>query len=261
MLPQGSPGLRRTGTGNHAIVLVPGALDSTSVWDELLPDISACGAEVIQVSLQDLSGGELGRAPFTLHNIASGLAQILDQLGKPTIVVGHGLGALIVELAASRSLVPPHGLVLVAPSPLAGAQLAPAFLENCRALSGKPERVRQVRRSHMNAPPPRAVSTRLDEATARLSTGALHILLSCWDIGDRTSGNSPSQYRGSVLALAGERDRLCTPHMLYARVLPRFERPKARVIRRSGHWPQLEQPTAVAQHVAAFVATTLAPLQ
>ncbi len=88
MQPQGIPAMTTTNATN--IVLVHGAWADGSTWSKEIPILKNAGHRVIAVQLP-------------LHSLADDVATVkraVEQLGGPTILVGHSYGGLVITNAA-----------------------------------------------------------------------------------------------------------------------------------------------------------------
>ena len=88
MQPQGIPAMTTTNATN--IVLVHGAWADGSSWSKEIPILKNAGHRVIAVQLP-------------LHSLADDVATVkraVEQLGGPTILVGHSYGGLVITNAA-----------------------------------------------------------------------------------------------------------------------------------------------------------------
>jgi esterase len=70
----------------------------------------------------------------------------------------------------------------------------------------------------------------------------------------------PSGFAGPVLVLRGADDPLLTAEIVAARVAARFDPARTTVtaIEKSGHWPHIERPSAVAAEMNRFLSDNLA---
>ena len=91
--------------------------------------------------------------PFSLERLAQAVTSVVDPVNRPTVLVGHSMGAQIAELVAAIRPRQVTGLVLLSPAPLGGMALpelrATAFRSfggNCK---GEIERLRST--SHLQA--------------------------------------------------------------------------------------------------------------
>jgi pimeloyl-ACP methyl ester carboxylesterase len=102
-------------------ILVHGFLDSGEIWR---PVMNILGIPAAGWITPDLPGmGELTNTerPFILHGYSDVVTASIDRVGGAVVLVGHSMGAQIVELAALRRPQSVLGLLLLSPVPLAGA--------------------------------------------------------------------------------------------------------------------------------------------
>ncbi|HYZ54997.1 MAG TPA: alpha/beta fold hydrolase [Streptosporangiaceae bacterium] len=114
---------RRDGTGDAALVFVPGFLDDQHVWDGVIAELSGEDAETVQLDLAGLGERTDAHGPFTFDRFASEVGAVVDALDKPVVLVGQSMAAPIVELVGAARPERTLGLVLVTPVPLAGARI------------------------------------------------------------------------------------------------------------------------------------------
>jgi pimeloyl-ACP methyl ester carboxylesterase len=102
------------------LLLVHGALAGSWLWTEMAAFLAERGWEAHALNLR----GHFTSAPAELdatsmRDYASDVATAARNLGRPAVLVGWGIGALAALMYAERN--PVLGLVLLAPSPPAGA--------------------------------------------------------------------------------------------------------------------------------------------
>jgi pimeloyl-ACP methyl ester carboxylesterase len=106
-----------TGSGKPTVIFEAGLGDSTKAWGLVQPEISkhtkACSYDRAGLGFSDPAS-----VSGTAANAAKDLAQLLQSanLTPPYILVGHSYGALVVKLFTFQNLKSVHGLVLVDPS-------------------------------------------------------------------------------------------------------------------------------------------------
>jgi pimeloyl-ACP methyl ester carboxylesterase len=129
-----------------AVILVHGFLDSGAIWG---PVVKALGPAASGWTTTDLPGmGELWAAegPFTLYRYANEISALIDRVGRPAVLVGHSMGAQIVELAAARRPQNIVGLLLLSPVPLAGVHAPREVTGGLAAAGGNIDAQREARR-------------------------------------------------------------------------------------------------------------------
>ncbi len=85
------------------IILVHGAWHGGWSWDRLIPHLKGLGAEVIAPDLPGHGDNPLPLDHVTLARYADYIIDIVDNLEKPAVLVGHSMsGAIISEVAERR---------------------------------------------------------------------------------------------------------------------------------------------------------------
>jgi pimeloyl-ACP methyl ester carboxylesterase len=251
--------------GSHApratAVLVHGPCLGPWIWSEhLVPRLEALGLRCLAPDLHEAwprAGWSPAVARVSVARYADRLHAMLERVRGPRILVGHSLGARVVEALVERGLrdgavlispTPPEGLEAPAralaarwPAPLARALLAkrPLLLlgEPGRA---DPERVRTLLLG------PRAPDTLVERVAASLRDEPYVACLE-W------LRPRPAPPRGvPVLALSGRDDLLVTPAAL-RRTAAAWDA-VAHVIPHAGHCPMVGPAGAVlARHVERWL--------
>jgi pimeloyl-ACP methyl ester carboxylesterase len=84
-------------TDSPAVLLVHGAWHGAWAFDELLPHLAAAGLDASTVDLP--SSG----SPGPMSDDAALVRAALDKLGRPTIVVGHSYGGIVISEGAAAA--------------------------------------------------------------------------------------------------------------------------------------------------------------
>ncbi|MFD3452805.1 alpha/beta fold hydrolase [Streptomyces sp. NPDC058691] len=239
------------------MVLVHGFLDDQHVWDGMIGELGSADVETVQLDLAGFGERTEANGPFTLERFVSEVGAVVDTLGKPVVLVGQSMAAPIVELVAAARPERTLGLVLVAPIPLAGTHLPEETIEPFRALGGDPSAQRAVRQQ---------LSTSFGEADldrvivvgCRMRPEVVRAAVGCWDTG-HPDGKKPSGYTGPVLVIRGADDGFVTAEVVVRGVLGRFGDAISETVDGAGHWPHIEQPTAVAALLDALLVKTSPP--
>jgi pimeloyl-ACP methyl ester carboxylesterase len=249
-IPNSDVVFRRSGDGDHAVVLVHGFLDDQYAWDPVLADLSAPGFEAIQFDQAGFGDRSEPAGPINFELFADELAAIVDAVDKPFVLVGHSMAAPIVELVAAARPAQALGMVLVAPIPMAGAHLPDEFME----IFGSVDTYLATRRQASPLTPV-AELDRIAAAAPKRQTEFLRAASHMWNVG-HSDGEQPSQVGRPVLILSGAEDEFITPEVVASAVAPRFDSAKSTVIEidQASHWPHVERPIAVAQELDRFLA-------
>ena len=103
-IPHSDIVLSRDGAGDRTIVFVHGLLDDLQVWNSVIAELQAPGFEIVRFDHAGFGGRTDASGPFSYDRFASDLSAVVDMLDKPFVLVGHSLGATVVELVAAHSV-------------------------------------------------------------------------------------------------------------------------------------------------------------
>lgn len=245
---------------SRTLVFVHGYLDGPEVWQPLLDQLVVPGWRTVigqlQAALQpsSSSGEVLEHYAQQILEQASLTGQSRAGTGDAGVVfVGHSMGAQVAELAALQLGSRLGGLVRITPAPLAGYPLPPEVLARfeARALLTDPAAIGAGKHGMAKA---------LDQTgadilvRATLATGPATALeqLHAWT-GGHPAGHEASALAAPVLTVATD-DVFFTAHMLEEGAR-RFNRRSFEHVTGAGHWPQLEQSSALARVLERFLNT------
>jgi hypothetical protein len=142
-------------------------------------------------------------------------------------------------------------LVLLTPVPLAGTGLPDEAVERFRSLGGNPEAQRALRQQ-LSVALSDADLDRLVRIGTPIRTEVVRALVDCWNSG-LSDGGENSAYTGPVLIVRGTDDGFVSEDVVSRGVSPRFASVQTVAVDRAGHWPHVEQPSAVALQVDRFL--------
>lgn len=236
------------------IVFVHGYLDGAGVWGRVIDKLALPGWDFATIGLQPANSPSASSQEL-LQQYAQQVLTLLSGVPAPghgpVVLVGHSMGGQIAELAAQRLGDALAGLVLVTPAPLGGYPLPAAVMERFVLRAGMTDvaAIKEGKRSLGVTLDEDALDT-LARSTAAMSQYAALEQLRAWT-GGHPAGNRPSDVDAPVLTVATD-DTFFTAELL-ARGAERFRRSSMRRIAGAGHWPQLEQPAALAETISTFV--------
>jgi pimeloyl-ACP methyl ester carboxylesterase len=236
-----------------ALVFIHGFLDGAAVWDEIVAALGARAADALRVDLPGMGARAGEDGPFSLDRLAADVARQVRAQSRPVVLVGHSMGAQIAEMVAVELQAQVQALVLLTPVPLAGTALPDEVMNGFRALGGDAQAQRALRRQLAPGLDDAAVEKlgRLGDAVKPAAVGELADL---WNRG-HALGVRPTQYSGPVLLVRGDSDPFVTAEVIREGVSPRFPQATLQGIAGAGHWPHVQQPQALAQVLATFLAT------
>jgi pimeloyl-ACP methyl ester carboxylesterase len=78
----------QAGNGANALVFIHGFLDDGSFWRWKLGPLSS-----VTLDLPGMGKAAYDPGPFTLDRLAQAVASVVGAVGRPTVLVGHSMGA------------------------------------------------------------------------------------------------------------------------------------------------------------------------
>jgi pimeloyl-ACP methyl ester carboxylesterase len=246
---------RRTGQSRQAVLFVHGFLDGYAIWDDVIASLKTSDVEFVALDLAGMGDRADAQGPLTLDRYADEVGKVVDLLAKPTVLVGHSIGAPIVELVAAKrpDIV---GVVMIASIPLAGTHLPAEALEPFSQAAGNVEAMRALLAGATAGSREEGLD-QMAAVAAKVRPDAVKAIAGAWNNG-HPDGNAPSKYRGPVLLLPGRKDDVASPDSVKNQVAPRFAEARYFLVENAGHYPHFEQYQVVAEKVDNFLAEVLA---
>jgi pimeloyl-ACP methyl ester carboxylesterase len=235
-----------------AAILVHGFLDAGDVWTEVVGAAGDAGRTWGRPDLDGMGERWEDGGPFTLQRYADHIVSLIDQTDGSLVLVGHSMGAQVVELAARQRAQRVAGLVLISPIPLGGSHASAEMIGPLAASGEDIELQREIRRKLLAPGTSEHVLDRLTPLGQRVKRGVTKALVAAWNDGVE-EGRERSVFEGPVLILSGDADGFVTPAMLVA-IAARFAHSATQLLMDVGHWPQAEAPAAVAGALVDFMA-------
>lgn len=246
----------RHGEGQFLVVFAHGFLDDRRAWDAVVSRLDAPGFESVQVDLAGSGARVDVEGPFDYDRFATDIGAVVDHIGKPFVMVGHSMGSVIAELVVAARPDRAMGLALLAPVPMAGVGMPAEAIASFRGLGGDKDGQRALRKQlsvGMSDPD----LERIVAAGARLRPEVVATLADCWNQG-HPDGSGASRYTGPGLVLTGADDPFVTADAVSAGATPRLPQATTAVVEGAGHWPHLEQASAVAARIDRFLERAVA---
>ena len=239
------------------VVFIHGFQDTAALWDGVIVRLRAPRWRARAINLRHVDDADPGRRGAVLEGYRDQVLDVLDAIDPaaqyPVVVVGHSMGAQIGELVAAARPGLTAGLALVAPVPLAGYALTPALAADFdqtahdRNVAG----AAQGRRALLNNDSPQVMRALVGATLATPPVTAVQ-QLHAWT-GGHPLGDRPSPVSSPVLVIGGNEDAFSSAELIRDVIAPRFTDVRTAEVPGSGHWPHVEQPTAVAQILTRFL--------
>ncbi|EHP41016.1 alpha/beta hydrolase [Cupriavidus basilensis OR16] len=238
------------------LVLVHGYLDGPDVWARVVERLELPGWSILCVAWGEDQPPE-STSELQLEQYASAVlaeVHLACISGSATVVVvGHSMGGQIGELVARRLGSRAAGLALVTSAPLGGYALPPPVMERFMSRAGMKDKdaIREGKRSLAMALDEEGLDI-LVRCTVATSHDQALAQLRAWT-GGHPAGGSPSSVDQPVLCIATD-DTFFSEELVGA-TAARFPNGTTARVPGAGHWPQLEQPEALAQTLTNFIRT------
>jgi pimeloyl-ACP methyl ester carboxylesterase len=200
------------------IVMVHGAFCGAWVFDRFRAPFEAAGHQVVALDLRGHGPRSRPEAVvgLSMTDYARDVAAACAGLPEPPVLVGHSLGGLVAQMAASRA--PVSGLALLAPSPpwgVAGSSVEEAVTAFglhmlgafwTQAVTPDPDLMRAYSLNRLPTAEREVVVARMCAESGRALWETLN-----WWLDPFMTTSVASGLKAPVLALAGERDVVHPP--------------------------------------------------
>jgi pimeloyl-ACP methyl ester carboxylesterase len=254
------------------LVFIHGLGDEADSWRSLIPLLSD-GWRILAPDLPGF-GRSTARARISLAGHVAAIVGLLKETG-PAVLVGSSMGAVIAELVAFEVPEEATALVLLDGGLPAGGALSLDTLRMLTPALGE-RAYRAFRRDHeaayrslepyyadLNALPETELDFLRDRVIARVESetqlrayfGSLRSFVATAAFRGSLHRRKLASYGGPVLIGWGEHDRIMP--IAAAEVLKSIRSDaELRIFSGAGHLPHQEKPAAVAEAIAAFIAST-----
>ena len=195
-------------------------------------------------------------AGYALNDLADEALSLVQTLGiQRYVLVGHSLGGKVAQLIASRNPEGLEGLVLVAPAPPTPVRLPEQMRESQIHAYDNPENVHQtIGLLSARMPSPTIVQQIVEDSMSGSREATL-----AWPTASILEDISAEIYKIDVptLVIAGELDQLDSVEQHKREVVGRIRNAQLAIIKGSGHLVPVDEPSQLAQQIAAFMETCL----
>jgi len=233
---------RRMGEEGPTTVFVHGWATTSQVWAPVLERWHTFTGTALAIDLPGVGWSSKPPTGYTIERWATALAQFIESLDGPVVLVGHSMGGLISQRAALLLGGRLQRLILVSPVPASGVPLPQAAVQGFEALAGTRAGMAQVLSSMMVTPPSGGGFDRLVDASASVSDAAYVEGLRAW-----TSASFAEELAALTVptrVLCGAQEQPLSPDLLRNTVLRHIPGSTLATIPGVGHYPQLEDTDA-----------------
>lgn len=242
----------QSGGGDVALVFLHYWGGTARSWDPL---ITALPKDVRSVAIDGRGWGNSDRpvAGYDIATLADDTLAVIENLNlKRYFLVGHSMGGKVAQLLASRNPKGLAGLVLIAPSPAQGKQLAAQEQDAMKSAYSTLESTAWTIDNILTAAP--LTSPLREQAIADSFAGAPEAK-KAWPTSMIKEDVSAGLSRIDVptLVIGGERDKVDSVDLLQSTVVPSLPRAHFSVIIGVGHLLPLEAPHEVAHRIIALI--------
>ncbi|MDR3331147.1 MAG: alpha/beta hydrolase [Synergistaceae bacterium] len=242
---------RVQGKGDRAIIFIHGFLDEGSVWSSVISGLDAAGFSIVTLDLPGMGALSEWDGPIGLRPLAAEVLGVLDEINKPSILVGHSMGAQIAEMAAVDRPGLIKGMALLTPIPLGGLPLDEQTAASMHLVGGNEEMQRGMR---MQFSPGLDIKI-IDELVKigmKVKPKVAGELFDAWSGGDE-AGGKPNPNRIPILIIGGDQDPFSPPELIKSSIAPRFSASDAKYIEGASHWPHVSSPQIVSGMINSFL--------
>jgi pimeloyl-ACP methyl ester carboxylesterase len=246
-----------SGGSGRLLVAVPGMGDTRGVYRHLAPLMKAAGFRFVAMDLRGLGESSVGWDDVTDAAVASDIVALIDHLrGGPAVVIGNSMSAASAVIAATNDPDKVAGLVLIGPF----ARRAPVkwwqsltFRVGLLPPWGRSIWLDYYRdKLYPDVEPPD-----LDDHVARLRSnlkerGRLAAFRKMSRNSHEESGKRLGRVRQPTLVVMGALDPDFPDPQAEARAIADATKGEVLMVRRSGHYPQADNPARVGTAIVAF---------
>lgn len=219
------------------------------------PVIDKLGPRIGSIAYDHRGWGESNTVPgpFGLDQLADDAQRVIDTLGTASyVLVGHSMGAKVVQLLAGRRPQGLSGAILVAPAPPRPAPVTAAQQDGLAHAYDTAESVIEAIDLMLTK---RGLTPELQRQVIQDSLRGSAEARAAWPRHGLVADIRPAAEAIDVpvLVLAGEDDRVDPPAALATHLMPHIPGATMMVLPNTGHLSPLEIPNQIAGHIAHFV--------
>jgi len=240
------------GSGSdRAIIFIHGFLDEGKVWDRVIDRLTVPEYCTVTLDLPGMGGANDWNGAFDLRTLTDAVISVMDEVGKPAVLVGHSMGCQIAELVAVGRPGRILGMALVAPIPLKGLPVDEQTTAAMHSVGGN-EEINRVLRKQFS---PELSDERIEELVLigmKVKPPVAGTLFDVWSSGD-PAGNEPCPVDVPVAIFGGDLDPFTPPDVIQSTLVPRFTQCKVETLKDSSHWAHVSDPAFIAARLNPFI--------
>lgn len=242
----------RVGHGPHAVLVLHGWFGDAHAFSPIEPWLCVETFSYVFMDQRGYGGMQAARGDYSIARVAADALALADTLGWTRFsVVGHSMGAMVMERIAVDAPERVRALVGIAPVPCGGiAYDAPtlALLEG--AAQQLAHRRTIIDRSTGGRLPPAWIDWKARYSAACSTPEAFAAYLHAWtqtDFSNAVRGTHP------VKLLVGEHDPTFTAARMAHTYAQRYRTVSIEVLANAGHYPMNETPLALVAAMESFL--------
>jgi esterase len=243
---------KTSGTGSTTVLFIHGFMDAGNMWESVIQQMNSQKYRFVTLDLPFMGRLSESQREVSLDAMAEAVTGVVDELGKPIVLVGQSMGAQIAELVARARPGSIDSMVLVTPVPLTGLPVSNEFVATMQSMANNESMQLEYRRSFFPGLPEKELK-KYARNGARIASHNITALISAWSKG-HPAGLLPGPQGMPILIIGGAEDDACTPTVLKSLVAPRFAMSKTVFLPRARHWPHIEYPREIAVEIEQFLA-------
>lgn len=242
----------RVGHGPHAVLVLHGWFGDAHAFAPIKPWLSTGAFSYVFMDQRGYGGMQATRGDYSIARVAADALDLADALGLARFsVVGHSMGAMVMERMAVDAPARVRALVGIAPVPCGGIAYDAAtlaFLEG--AAQQLANRRAIIDRSTGGRLPPAWIDWKARYSAACSTPEAFAAYLQAWahtDFSADILGTAP------VKLLVGEHDPTFTAARMAQTYAQRYRTVNIEVLANVGHYPMNETPLALVAAMEGFL--------
>ncbi|WP_338250652.1 alpha/beta fold hydrolase [Dictyobacter halimunensis] len=241
----------RKGSGTKTLVLVHGWQVSSAVWNLVADELSR-KYQLIIVDLRGAGASNAAPGPYTVEQHSEDLFNLVQSLElKNFVLVGHSMGGAIAQRFAADHCELLVGLIVIASVPASGLELPADFQAFFRSAAGNRSQTEALWKVFIANPLAAETFTMLLDSSMTVKPEACLESFDSWR--QLNFADEVKRIMTPTLVIAPEADNPMTPDFLREKIVALIPNSRLRVIEKTSHYAQLEQPQELGKLITHFV--------